>query len=205
MPAPARRSATGATLCPGTSPGRGYQAGRHRARSGYAVCAGNGARSLAAATRPLILVAARPGSQLARRVLGEPSRALLARPRARRRSASPSATASAALRGGGATRGCSSSRSRSSARRASSACTRSRRRACSIGKNAGFELATPVGLVLAGVFAAVSSLELPQRVRRRRAAGSSAASGCCSPRWGFVSIAQIWPLDSPVALEELDG
>ncbi len=35
-----------------------------------------------------------------------------------------------------------------------------------IGKNAGFELATPVGLVLAGVFAAASSLPLRPEDRR---------------------------------------
>jgi len=36
-----------------------------------------------------------------------------------------------------------------------------------IGKNAGFELATPVGLVVAGVFAAASGLPLRARAAER--------------------------------------
>ena len=73
-----------------------------------------------------------------------------------------------------------------------------------IGKNAGFELATPFGLVLAGVFAATSSVELPQRVV---AAAPWLLGGVALllAAWGIVSIAQVWPLDSPVASEELDG
>jgi class 3 adenylate cyclase len=73
-----------------------------------------------------------------------------------------------------------------------------------IGKNPGFELATPFGLALAAVLAAVSALELPQRVV---AAAPWLLGGLAAliVAWGIGSIAELWPLDSPVSAEELDG
>ena len=77
-----------------------------------------------------------------------------------------------------------------------------------LGKNAGFELATPVGLVVASAFAAVSALELR---------GSSAARvlhvapfllaglGALFGLWALFSLAELPPLDSPLAQEQLDG
>jgi adenylate cyclase len=73
-----------------------------------------------------------------------------------------------------------------------------------IGKNPGFELATPFGLALAAVFAAVSALELPQRVVAA-APWLLGGLGALLVAWGVVSIAEVWPLDSPVSKEELDG
>jgi adenylate cyclase len=73
-----------------------------------------------------------------------------------------------------------------------------------IGKNPGFELATPVGLALAGVFAAASALELPQRVIAA-APWLLGGLGGLMVGWGVISIAEVWPLDSPVSREELDG
>jgi class 3 adenylate cyclase len=73
-----------------------------------------------------------------------------------------------------------------------------------IGKNPGFELATPFGLALAGVFAAVSALELPQRTVAA-APWLLGGLGVLIAAWGVVSIAEVWPLDSPVSREQLDG
>ena len=76
------------------------------------------------------------------------------------------------------------------------------------GPNAGFELATPVGLVVAGLFAAASALELsPQRadwVIRRGNALLAALVGLMAI-WAFVSLAALPPLDDPLAAEQLDG
>jgi adenylate cyclase len=74
--------------------------------------------------------------------------------------------------------------------------------------NAGFELATPVGLVVAGALAAASTLELgPARAnavmqRSRLLTGALAA---LLVAWGVVSLAEWPPLDEPLAVEELDG
>jgi class 3 adenylate cyclase len=73
-----------------------------------------------------------------------------------------------------------------------------------IGKNPGFELATPFGLALAAVFAAISALELPQRVVAW-APWLLGGLGALIVAWGVVSILELWPLDSPVSLEQLNG
>jgi len=73
-----------------------------------------------------------------------------------------------------------------------------------IGKNPGFELATPFGLALAAVLAAISALELPQRVLAA-APWLLGGLGVLIAAWGAVSIAEVWPLDSPVSTEQLDG
>jgi adenylate cyclase len=77
-----------------------------------------------------------------------------------------------------------------------------------LGPNAGFELATPAGLVVAGAFAAASALELghvrARQVMRRSPlllGGLAALLGL----WAFVSLAELPPLDGPLAAEELDG
>jgi class 3 adenylate cyclase len=77
-----------------------------------------------------------------------------------------------------------------------------------LGKNAGFELATPVGLAIAGLFAAAASLELgPERgaavVRRRTLL--LAALAAVLVLWAVVSLAEVPPLDQPLGAEQLDG
>jgi class 3 adenylate cyclase len=77
-----------------------------------------------------------------------------------------------------------------------------------LGKNAGFELATPVGLVVAGIFAAAAGFELsPGRasavIRRRRAL--LVALGAVLAVWAVVSLAGLPPLDDPLGAEQLDG
>jgi adenylate cyclase len=77
-----------------------------------------------------------------------------------------------------------------------------------LGKNAGFEVATPVGLLLAGVFAAASATELgPSRaaavVRNARALLTIVFGLMVA--WAVVSLAELPPLDDPLAAERLDG
>ena len=77
-----------------------------------------------------------------------------------------------------------------------------------LGPNAGFELATPVGLVVAGVFAAASSLELsPERARTVVRLARPLLGGLVAllALWAVVSLAELPPLDDPLAPEELDG
>jgi adenylate cyclase len=77
-----------------------------------------------------------------------------------------------------------------------------------LGKNAGFELATPVGLVVAGVLAAASTFELrPSRAAAvmRRAGLLTGALAALLLVWGVVSVAEWPPLDEPLAIEQLDG
>jgi adenylate cyclase len=77
-----------------------------------------------------------------------------------------------------------------------------------LGKNAGFELATPVGLVVAGALAAASTVELgPARAAAvmRRAWLLTGGVGGLLVVWGVVSLAEWPPLDEPLAVEELDG
>jgi adenylate cyclase len=77
-----------------------------------------------------------------------------------------------------------------------------------LGKNAGFELATPVGLVVAGALAAASTLELrPSHAAAvmRRAGMLIGGLAALLFVWGFVSLAEWPPLDEPLAVEELDG
>ncbi len=77
-----------------------------------------------------------------------------------------------------------------------------------LGKNAGFELATPVGLVVAAVLAAASSFELShersESVMRQSRLLVVALVGLLV-LWGAVSLTETWPLDQPIAAEELDG
>ena len=77
-----------------------------------------------------------------------------------------------------------------------------------LGPNAGFELATPVGLVVAGVFAAASSVELrpgrAQAVVRSANVLLGALIGLMA-MWAAVSLAELPPLDDPLAAEQLDG
>ena len=77
-----------------------------------------------------------------------------------------------------------------------------------LGPNAGFELATPAGLALAALFAAGASLELaPARAERvlRAAPGLLVALGAIVVAWAAVSLAELPPLDDPLAEEQLDG
>lgn len=77
-----------------------------------------------------------------------------------------------------------------------------------LGPNAGFELATPVGLLLAGAFAAAASFELdPRRAELvlRAAPGLLAGVGLLVVAWAVVSLAELPPLDDPLADEQLDG
>jgi adenylate cyclase len=77
-----------------------------------------------------------------------------------------------------------------------------------LGPNAGFELATPFGLVVAGLFAAAAALELSpenaQRVVRRSGLLLGALIGLMV-LWGIVSLAELPPLDGPLEAEQLDG
>src|SRR5919202_617260 len=77
-----------------------------------------------------------------------------------------------------------------------------------IGKNAGFELATPVGLALAGAFAAASGLPLrPPAAERvlRRARALTAALGAVLAAWASLSVAEVSPLSRLLVREQPDG
>jgi len=77
-----------------------------------------------------------------------------------------------------------------------------------LGSNAGFELATPIGLVLAAFFAAASSLELssPRADAVLRAAPVIIALlTALVVGWAVVSLAELPPLDDPLLAEQLDG
>jgi adenylate cyclase len=77
-----------------------------------------------------------------------------------------------------------------------------------IGKNAGFELATPVGLALAGLFAAASGLPLRPRAAERvlRLAWALIVGlSVVLAAWAAVSLAEIEPLAGELGTEELDG
>jgi adenylate cyclase len=77
-----------------------------------------------------------------------------------------------------------------------------------LGKNAGFELATPIGLLVAAILAAASAIELSGE---RSAAVMSrsrllvVALVLLLVLWGIVSLTETWPLDQPIATEQLDG
>jgi adenylate cyclase len=77
-----------------------------------------------------------------------------------------------------------------------------------LGPNAGFELATPVGLLIAAGFAAAASVELDSdqadRVLRW-APGILVALGILVLVWAAVSLAELPPLDDPLLDEQLDG
>jgi adenylate cyclase len=77
-----------------------------------------------------------------------------------------------------------------------------------IGKNAGFELATPVGLVLAGAFAAASGLPLRPRAAERILRWAWLLVGGLSLLmvvWAVVSLAEVVPLAGELGTEQLDG
>jgi class 3 adenylate cyclase len=77
-----------------------------------------------------------------------------------------------------------------------------------LGKNAGFELATPVGLVVAAAFAAASSLEVSTRAGDAILRASPLLLGAVATlvvAWAVVSLASLPPLADPLATEELDG
>jgi class 3 adenylate cyclase len=77
-----------------------------------------------------------------------------------------------------------------------------------LGPNAGFELATPVGLVVAALFAAASAVD-PSPVYAtavvRSAGWLLGALVCLLVAWGVVSLAELPPLDGPLGAETLDG
>jgi hypothetical protein len=73
------------------------------------------------------------------------------------------------------------------------------------GKNTGFDIATPVGLVIGAVFAAASALELSPAqsaavLRRERLL--RVALFALLAVWAVVSLAEVPPLDRPVAPED---
>lgn len=77
-----------------------------------------------------------------------------------------------------------------------------------LGPNAGFELATPVGLLLAALFAAVASLELGSAradATLRLAPVLLGTLGALVVTWAAISLAELPPLDDPLAKEQLDG
>ena len=77
-----------------------------------------------------------------------------------------------------------------------------------LGKNAGFELATPVGLLVAAAFAAASSIEFSARGAERVLRAAPVLLGALATLvavWAFVSLTTLPPLDRPLAAEELDG
>ena len=77
-----------------------------------------------------------------------------------------------------------------------------------IGKNAGFELATPVGLALAGLFAAASGLRLMPRSAERVLRFAWLLVGGLSAliaAWAIVSLAEVAPLSGELGTEQLDG
>ena len=76
------------------------------------------------------------------------------------------------------------------------------------GSNAGFELATPIGLVVAGAFAAASSLEFGPAASARVMRLAPALLGLLTAVvviWGIVSLAEVGPLADPLGAEQLDG
>ncbi|HEU0247653.1 MAG TPA: adenylate/guanylate cyclase domain-containing protein [Gaiellaceae bacterium] len=77
-----------------------------------------------------------------------------------------------------------------------------------LGPNAGFELATPVGLVIAAAFAVGAALELG-RERAEAVIGAAplllAGLAAVVVLWAVFSLAELPPLDDPLAAEQLDG
>jgi adenylate cyclase len=75
-----------------------------------------------------------------------------------------------------------------------------------VGPNAGFELATPIGLVVGSLFAAASGLELTPEISRRimdRSRVLLAALVALMLVWAIASLAELPPLDAPVPEESL--
>ncbi|HZA82616.1 MAG TPA: adenylate/guanylate cyclase domain-containing protein, partial [Actinomycetes bacterium] len=76
------------------------------------------------------------------------------------------------------------------------------------GRNAGFAIATPVGLLLAAVFAALSSLNLtPERAEAvlRRQALLRGGLAAVMVGWAVVSLLGLPPLDAPLPEEASRG
>ncbi len=76
------------------------------------------------------------------------------------------------------------------------------------GPNAGFELATPFGLVVAGFFAAASTLELSRSHAEwvlRRGNLLLGALFAVMGAWAVISVTETGPLDEPLGAEQLDG
>ena len=77
-----------------------------------------------------------------------------------------------------------------------------------LGKNAGFELATPAGLVVAGVFAAAAALELGRERADAVVRSAPILLGLLVALvlfWAIASLAELPPLDDPLAAEQLEG
>src|SRR5262245_10196205 len=77
-----------------------------------------------------------------------------------------------------------------------------------LGPNAGFELATPFGLLFAALFAAAASLELAPPAADavlRWTPALLVTVGVVVAAWAVVSLAELPPLDGPLASEQLDG
>ena len=77
-----------------------------------------------------------------------------------------------------------------------------------LGPNAGFELATPFGLLFAAVFAAAASLELRPTQADVVLRSTPVLLGVVvvlSGAWAFVSLAELPPLNDPLAAERLNG
>jgi len=76
------------------------------------------------------------------------------------------------------------------------------------GKNTGFVIATPVGLLVAGAFAAASALDLAPEtaaaLMRRRTLIRNALIAALAV-WAAVSLAAVPPLDKPLPPEEANG
>ena len=76
------------------------------------------------------------------------------------------------------------------------------------GKNAGFTIATPIGLLVAAALALVSSLDLQGLLGQSIAQNTRllrAALLVVLAVWGAVSLASLPPLDNPLTEEETDG
>ncbi len=77
-----------------------------------------------------------------------------------------------------------------------------------LGPNAGFELATPFGLLFAAAFAAAASLELrpaQASIVLRSTPGLLGLVAALAAAWAVVSLAELPPLNDPLAAERLDG
>ena len=77
-----------------------------------------------------------------------------------------------------------------------------------VGKNAGFEVATPVGLLLASVLVATSGIEYSAAASGRIVALARwawTALGVLFVAWATVSLLELPPFAEPLAGEELEG
>ena len=77
-----------------------------------------------------------------------------------------------------------------------------------VGPNGGFELATPIGLLVAGAFVAASALDLGPETSRtllRRSRWLLGGLFGLMAVWAFVSLAELPPLRGPLVDEALDG